>query len=416
MIHPNGAFRAALVLAANSAGVLATGFNLPSQDAFASARGEAFVATADNPSAIYYNPAGITQLPGHNFRGGVYGLNLNNTFKSPAGGSFENQRQWHAVPQFFYTYTPDKKPVTFGLGVYSPFGLSMKWPANTGFRTVATESSLTYLTFNPVVAWQALPTLSVAAGLTVNYANLDVRQGLLWPTQNADEFRVKGSAWDVGYNLGVHWKPVPKLAFGVTFRSPTTMDLSGHTEVENTQAYGPVPAFPRQRFEADARFPFPLRVTCGVSYRPTPDWNLEFNADYSDWDRVGVIVIRQSAAFPPLLPKDVPLTLNWQSSWYYEFGGTRYFKNGWQVSAGYIFNENSVPNANYAPTVGDLDRHFISIGTGYRRDRLSVDVAYQLGFGDRLVSGSQPSAGGQTADGRYEFLSHALVLSFGWHF
>jgi hypothetical protein len=44
----------------------ANGFGLPDQDAFAMGRGEAFVATADNPSAIYYNPAGITQLKGDN--------------------------------------------------------------------------------------------------------------------------------------------------------------------------------------------------------------------------------------------------------------------------------------------------------------------------------------------------------------
>jgi long-chain fatty acid transport protein len=45
----------------------ADGFRLPDQDAFATARGEAFAATADNASAIYYNPAGITQLEGWNF-------------------------------------------------------------------------------------------------------------------------------------------------------------------------------------------------------------------------------------------------------------------------------------------------------------------------------------------------------------
>jgi len=32
---------------------MGTGFRLPDQDAFATARGEAFAATADNPSAIY---------------------------------------------------------------------------------------------------------------------------------------------------------------------------------------------------------------------------------------------------------------------------------------------------------------------------------------------------------------------------
>ena len=54
--------------------LLANGLRLASQDGFASARGDAFVATADNPSAIYYNPAGITQLEGNNVRAGFMHL------------------------------------------------------------------------------------------------------------------------------------------------------------------------------------------------------------------------------------------------------------------------------------------------------------------------------------------------------
>src|SRR3984957_8965711 len=103
--------------------VSANGFALPDQDAFATARGEAFVATADNPSAIYYNPAGITQLKGNNIRGGIYGIYLNPSF-SPTNGASNNGKTYHssdklaAVPQIFYTYTPHDSPLSFGLGVY----------------------------------------------------------------------------------------------------------------------------------------------------------------------------------------------------------------------------------------------------------------------------------------------------------
>src|SRR6267154_1848014 len=73
----------ALILVVSALNASANGFGLPDQDAFATARGEAFVATADNPSAIYYNPAGITQLRGNNFRAGVYGVYLNSHYTAP---------------------------------------------------------------------------------------------------------------------------------------------------------------------------------------------------------------------------------------------------------------------------------------------------------------------------------------------
>jgi long-subunit fatty acid transport protein len=90
------------------------------------------------------------------------------------------------------------------------------------------------------------------------------------------------------------------------------------------------------------------------------------------------------------------------------------------VSAGYIYNQNSVPDAHYNPLVADMNRQFISVGTGYKGEHFNVDIAYQFGFGQtRTVSGSAPSGFAppfQTADGKYEFMSQAVFLTAGWHF
>ncbi len=396
----------------------ATGFRLPDQDAFATARGEAFVATADNPSAIYYNPAGITQLKGHQVRGGTYGLYLHPTFTSPGTGKhYQNEKDLHGVPQLFYTYGPDDFPLSFGLGVYSPYGLSTRWPHDSGFRTVSTEASLRYFTINPVVAWQVCPSLSLAAGVTANYAEMDLRQGLFWPTQPWDGFKFKGDGWDVGYNLGLLWKLHEKVVIGAAFRSTTTVKLEGNTE----SFYDvPIPGLGlptwRERIPARANFPFPWDVAFGISYRPTPQWNFEFNADYTGWDRLGTVAVRQHRA-PLVLPQEIAVPLQWKASWYYEFGVTRYLNDRWSVSAGYIFNENSVPDAHYLPVVADLDRHFFSVGTGFHGERLAVDLAYQFGYGpSRTVRGSALSPIGQSADGKYKFLSHAVFLTLGWQF
>jgi long-chain fatty acid transport protein len=85
------------------------------------------------------------------------------------------------------------------------------------------------------------------------------------------------------------------------------------------------------------------------------------------------------------------------------------------VSAGYIFNENSVPDANYSPLVADLDRHFFSVGVGHKGKEFDFDVAYQFGYGPtRTVSGATGLAA--PANGDYTFISHAIAVSAGWHF
>ncbi|HET8759788.1 MAG TPA: outer membrane protein transport protein, partial [Nitrospiria bacterium] len=45
-----------------TARLLAAGFSVTAQGAAASGKSGAFTAQADDPSALYYNPAGITQL------------------------------------------------------------------------------------------------------------------------------------------------------------------------------------------------------------------------------------------------------------------------------------------------------------------------------------------------------------------
>lgn len=391
-----------LALPAGSAA--ASGFRLPDQDAFATARGEAFAATADNPSAIYYNPAGITQLPGHQVRAGVYGLHLDISYESPDGRDFQNEKDLHAVPQLFYTYGAEKLPLAFGLGVYSPYGLSSEWADDTGFRSVVTEGRLTYLTVNPVVAWRVNEEFSLAAGLTVNYADIDLNQGFLTPRPYyGDNYQFQGNGTALGFNAGVLWKPITELQFGATYRSATTVDFDGSTDLSSEVI--------NAHQDATADFKFPQSIVVGVSWRPTPVWNLEFNLDWTDWNQLDSVTIHQAP-----LP-DGGLILNWESSFYYEFGVTRYLSHGWSVSAGYIFNENSVPDSNYQPLVADQNRHFVSVGVGYQGKHFGVDLAYQFGYGpSRTVEGSAYSPLGQNADGKYTFLSNALLASVGWRF
>jgi long-chain fatty acid transport protein len=141
------------------------GFRIPNQDAAAIARGNAFVATADNPSAIYYNPAGITQLEGHQAQIGVLNyLGINTFYDAPNGTDTRSDFEVLPIPQIHYTFTPQDSSLSYGLGVYAPFGLGVKWPEDSGFRSIAVESRLTYITINPVIAWKVHPTLSIAVG------------------------------------------------------------------------------------------------------------------------------------------------------------------------------------------------------------------------------------------------------------
>ena len=410
---------AACFLSVASIATLAGGFDLPDQDAFAVGRGLAVVATADNPSAIFYNPAGLTQLKGNNLEAGFYGIYLDPQFTPPGGGSkFHNQDPFGGIPQFYYVHSNEKQTFSYGLGIYAPSGLNVRWQDNTGFRTLGTQGSLKQIAINPVVAFKLLPSLSIGAGISANYASLDLRQGILWPNQGYDQFRFHGDGWGLSGNFGLLWQPMEQLSFGAAMQTGTKINLEGYTSAYNNV---PIPSAGYPAFatstSAKADFQFPLKAEGGISYRPTTNWNVEVDVDYIDWRSMGTVTIQQAHGFPPLFPQNIQQPLEWRSSWYYELGATRYFDNGWHVSAGYLFNQNAVPDTHYSPVIADEDRHFFSVGVGRKGTQFDFDVAYQFGYGpDRQVTGSTPSASGQTANGTYGFISHAVAASVCWHF
>ena len=373
----------------------ALGIRLFDHDAFATARGDAFVATADNPSAIYYNPAGISQLSGQNLRGGVNFLSLDLGYEDHSGRNYSTRDAVVPVPGFFYTYALTNFPITFGLGYYVPYGLSLEWPDNTPFRTTVTRGELQYNTLNPVFSWQALPSLSIAAGPTINYAKTDLRRGI---ATAGDEFKFTGDDFVFGVSAGLLWKPALQHSFGVSYRSPTTLNLEGKSRI---LPY-PVPVQ-----QASVELPMPQVIIAGYSFRPTPHWNLEVDIDWTDWSNLNDVVLKQSTG-------NITLPFNWKSSWAYEAGATRYFDNGLHVSGGYVFLQNSVPTQSFNPLVPDQDLHVFSTGVGGGGKIFSWDLSYQFSYGPgREVAGS---VYGSTVSGNYTFIAHALAISLGCKF
>ena len=85
----------------------ASGTQVGFKDAFATARGNAFVATADNPSAIYYNPAGLTQIQGQEISATAYFVQLDADYRSSLTGQTSSLKtETQLLPQLYYAFAP----------------------------------------------------------------------------------------------------------------------------------------------------------------------------------------------------------------------------------------------------------------------------------------------------------------------
>ena len=399
MIAPPLPFRSSILLMIHAVGeAAAVGTRLPNQDPEGIARGNAFAATADNPSAIYYNPAGITQLDGNQISLGAYVISTNIHFESDSGEGASTRSNWQVVPQIYYTYSPAESPWSFGFGIYAPYGLGIDYQGDTPFGTVAEKANLLYATFNPVIAYQITPTLSVAAGATLNYSEVDLERGIFG---GGDRFQFDGDGYDTGFNLGLLWQPVKEWSFGLNYRSATSINYEGESQAQPYDGHR----------KTEAELDFPYFIVGGVSYRPNDKWNFEFNLDWTDWDSLN------DSQFKGTFGGDQTFAFRYQSSFMYNFGITRQLGCGYYVSAGYIYSENSVPSATLSPLNPDSNLHLGSVGFGHRGEEFSWAIGYHFAYnGGRGVSGNQPSLAGQTANGEFETFNHAVNVSVRYKF
>lgn len=381
----------------------AIGFRLPNQDPEAIARGNAFVATADNPSAIYHNPAGISQLDeGNHFSIGTYLISANVDFESATGGpDGETDESIQVVPQLHYVRNLADSKFSVGVGLYAPYGLGIEWDGSP-FPTLAEEGELIYTSLNPVFAYQVTPNLSLAGGITVNYSEVDLTQEIL----PGEEFNVSGDGTDIGFNLGLLWNISSQFTLGAAYRSETEIDYDGESQALS------ILAATQDFVDTSASLVFPEYLDVGVAFRPSDKWLFEVNVDWTNWDAVDDTVFVGTALGEIVLP------LNYESSFIYEFGLTRTLKNQFLLSAGYIFSENSVPDETFTPFNPDADFQLGSIGISSREGKIGWSFGYHFAYnGGRDVTGNQTgSLLGETADGEFRTLNHAVNLALRFSF
>src|SRR2546427_10804816 len=201
------------VLVGLTTAAYAGGFSFTEHGAAASGKANAFAGEANDPSAIFYNPAGITQLPGPQLMIGTSIVKLDSTFRSSTTGENTHlEDQFPIIPHFYITHRFAKwdERLSVGLGVYTPFGIVIDWPDNWQGRFDTTNARLRVTVYNPTVAYQALPEVSVEAGIRIADAGAEVEQKIVFLGEN--KVRVHDlEAHPLGWNVGLlyHLKEIP---------------------------------------------------------------------------------------------------------------------------------------------------------------------------------------------------------------
>lgn len=417
---------AALATALAPVSARAAGFALLQQGTAAMGQGNAFVAEANDPSAIFYNPAGINQLKRPElYIGTVYNY-PDREFHGPGGQFAQTNHRIYRTPSIYLVY-PFHDRVAAGIGFFVPFGLGSVWhPGWTG-RYITTFSSLKTYNLNPVLSVRVMKNLSIAMGPNFFWSSVELKRKIplavdtpLGVVQLPDgEARLEGDGKGIGFNLGALYEPVSGVKLGLSYRSSISVNHKGDLELALPR---PLPGQPK--IGGTAKLTFPPSITTGISISRLPPFTFNFDVTWTGWSSFDRLDIKLGRAIVShgVLTSTITLPKNWRDAWAFRFGTNYRVSDRMKLRLGYIYDLTPVPDDTFDPQLPDANRHIFTLGSDLKIWRLTLGIAYNYILSEsraknnRLTLNGVPLPTRFQANGRYESNTHSLGLSASYRF
>ncbi len=423
--------------------VAAAGFYVYEQGTKASTLAGAFIAQADDPSALFYNPAGITQLDGAHLLIGTTSVIQESEYPTPINTIQHQQERDFLFPSsLYYTYQLNDR-LTAGVAFYSPFEATVEWKDGFPGAFSNRRFDLSTLSITPSLAVKLSDTFSIGVGLSYITSDVvfertlfDIRsrtalaqelvnQGIPAvvsdiPTNGSQI--INGEATDFAFNIGFRLQPNDRLAFGLTYRSGTELSY----ELEDTSVVFNVPAtgnpsidfFMSQQFpsgRAETALDLPDLVALGIFHRLSDRMDWEFDLTITRWSTFETFPLNYLSNTLFLVDENIPKV--WDDSISLRLGAQFHITERWDFRTGIFFDETPIPDQTYDPSFPGGDRISGQLGGGFQGEQLSVDLMYMaLAFSDVAISRGEAFATTPTLTGEYSSFHNLFGIQFGWHF
>lgn len=373
-----------------AAPALAAGFDFPTQSAKALAMGGTFVAQANDPTAIYYNPGGLGLLAKK--KGASLGLTTTKLNESlyqglapgiGAGTVGEQETSMANVPHVFGTLPFGARIVT-GVGVYSPFRMSTEWadPDTFAGRRLAVRSELSSLDI-ATGAGIALGssfgiggsiifrTSDYGASRRVTILDAGVERDIATLEMKTDT--EKSYTWTAGvlhrigtsFSWGASYRAGKETEYNGVGRM--TQILTGDTQLDELVRT-------QYTFDEDlalaSTLTLPAQATFGIAVGSGQPFLLELDVTQTDWKDVQEIAF----AFPGNPELDTAYPLQFEDAMTYRAGLSFRFPTGPELRFGYAMEESPQPDETVGAFLPDAARSTISAGVGL--DWLNIGLAW----------------------------------------
>lgn len=366
------------------------GFGIFEQGSKAMGMAGAFVAQADDPSAMFHNVGGLAFLKEREFQAGgtiisSSGAEFEGAAPFPGPGTTEGMASLLEVPPHFYWVEPLNERWTFGLAVNSPFGLTTEWdePDFTG-RFVSREASVVTVDINPNLGWKLSDRVGIGFGPIIRTAGIELirNQAAINPfTATATDIAVIDLESDfetgVGFQFGFNQRVNNSFSWGFAYRGAIEIDFGGDGNL--TQVLSGSPQFDalvaaslpfNQTLSIETTIEFPEMAMFGVAVALSPNWLVEVDANFTGWSSLDEVVIDFGGQLPvTTLRQDWDDVNNYRLGFRWDSGP----RTQWRF--GYVFDETPQPLTTFGPLLPDGDRNGVTVGYGFIGQNKILDFA-----------------------------------------
>lgn len=422
-----------IVLLMLVAAARASAFSVFENGVRASGMGGAFIAVANDGSALFYNPAGIAFQSGTRMQLdnlGVIGLFRFHPSDTPPGTivptkGYNGSVSPHIIPigNLYATHRINSR-LAAGLGVFAPFGLAANFtnfkdsdPANTKYvgRFGGSRAKLESIWFQPTVAFKLTENSAVAFGVSLVHTHLLIEQSILNPLDDGRTFgrevaskifphsdpeqaarsiarllpegrsRLAGTSNTPGYNFGYLFKHEPsKTNVGFMFRSRVTHKLKGKASFAFTTGY-PLESFIGKDLIPDlfpeqpvtAAFVTPATYGVGVANSAFFGSTIAVDFQMQDYTVFKDVAVKFSKTVDTATTEDLVLKFFFRPSYVVRAGLEKRFSDKMVLRTGYVFDYSPVEDRSVGPLFPDSSRHSWTVGASRQFGNMEFSFFYQ---------------------------------------
>lgn len=372
----------------------------------ATALGGAFSAKADDPFAVYYNPAGLVGIEKTTISAGVLVVTPDMTVSDfTVQGGISSQDPRLRVPSEFDNKTkslisphlgfamPVNDRFVFGVAAYAPYGMEVEWEEDLATTPGGYNSFNSYYVrevITPSLAYKLSDRVSMGAGVSLGRSKTgnDCFGASFGGLRN--EAALKDD-FNYSFNLGIMVAPVDRLTLGLTYRGRTATDFEGDLTVAGMGTVARV----------ELEYDHPEQVQAGICYVAGKNKTLSLEVDlvWTNWSinhsQAQRLTFAEGVYQAVHLPKtwDDTVPRNWNDTTQFRFGAEWQALDCLALRLGYFYDPTPVPDSSMDFIWPDADKQTWSWGAGFEFGNYTLDsvFSYSKTDGKRYIDGNSDS-------------------------